>query len=297
MRGAAAWLSVALASASLLTGQPVGADERGEPRRRDRFAQPQTPGTKLKLFGFWGPGFRAQVEHRDHLEEGMSEYWLQGWADANYGFGEGSLHADVRVFLFGAGISVGHRYDWHVLKFEPDASGLDHGKRELDRDLRRQKDDEGDYSEENWSWAEGRLHLFVPLDKAIALSNIALRWEDRVDNSFDWFNATVYDRGVHLRWETMVLYRDRWWGFAGPALRVLNMDRTFDAGTANERQERATEWHYGIVLGTSPNWSSANDVILVRAYATFGLDHELMGTHTYGAPIQIVAGYQSEIDF
>jgi len=297
MKGGAAWLAFAFASAVLVTEAPALADGRGEPKRRDRFAQPQTPGTKLKLFGFWGPGFRAAVEHRQHLEEGMSEYWLQGWGDANYGFGEGSLHADVRVFIFGAGLSVGHRYDWHLLKFKPDANGLDHGEGALNRDARVKKDDEGDWSEEHWSWAEGRLHLFIPLDKAIALSHVAFRFEDRIDNSFDWNNATVYDKGVHLRWETMILYRDRWWGFGGPALRVLNMDRTLGAGTANERQVRATEFHYGLVLGTSPNWSSANDVLLLRAYASFGLNYKLMGTHTYNMPIQIVLGYQTDIDF
>jgi hypothetical protein len=183
------------------------------------------------------------------------------------------------------------------LQFEPDANGLDHGERELNRDARRAKDDDADYTQDDWSWAEGRLHLFIPLDDAIAISNVAFRFEDRVDNSFDWFNATVYDSGMHVRWETMVLLRDRRWGFGGPALRVMNVPRTLDAGTPENREVRETDWHYGLVLGTSPNWASTNDVILVRAYATFGLDDDLMGTHTYAAPIQIVAGYQADIDF
>jgi len=301
MKGGAAWLAVALASAVSMAERPALADGRGEPNRRDSFAQPQTPGTKLKLFAFWGPGFRAAVEHRAHLEEGMSEYWLQAWGDTNYGYGEGSLHADVRVFIFGAGISVGHRYDWHLLQFQPDATGRDHKKLELDRDLRVTKDDEGDWAEKNWSWAEGRLNLFIPLDTAIGLTTLAFRYEDRVDESFDWFNATVYDRGLHIRSETMILFRDRWLGFGGPALRVLNMDRTEHtadaAGVVQTKQGRATEFHYGLVLGTSPNWSSANDVLLLRAYASFGLEYPLMGTHTYHAPIQIVAGYQTDIDF
>jgi hypothetical protein len=285
-------LTLCLALGAVLLSLPAYAD--GMPKRKDKFAQPQTMGNKLKLFGFWGPGFRATLEHRGHLEEDMSEYWLQAWGDANYGYSEASVHADVRVFVFAFGASAGYHYDWHFLQFEPDANGLDHGQQVLNRDARQAKDDDADFGQEHWPWYEGRFTLFLPFYDWLDQSIFAVRYEDRPDNSYDWFNATVMDGGVHVRWENLLLYRHKSWGFVGPAFRLMIMPRTLRGG---ERRHEL-EFHYGVAAGTSPGWSSDNDVILFRLYAAFGTDpDDLYGTHVYGMPIQFVLGYQTDIGF
>src|SRR5688500_319179 len=72
-------------------------------RPLDRYVRPQPEGTHLRLFGFFGPGFRAILESYQPFEEDMSELRLQGWGDVNYGYTQISGHADVRFFLLGLG--------------------------------------------------------------------------------------------------------------------------------------------------------------------------------------------------
>ena len=123
---AAAWLVAGSASAM---------------KPRDDFFNRQDPGTRLKLFPFFGPGFRAILENRASIEKDMSELQTQVIGDVNPGYSEGSLNFDARFFLLSFGASVGYRNDWHILKFEPDQTSTpgvprDHGERELNRKAR-----------------------------------------------------------------------------------------------------------------------------------------------------------------
>ena len=286
---------VAIAAAVLVSPSPARAsDDTGDWwRPRDAFLRPKKPGTRLKIFGFWGPGMRTIVENYTSLEGDMSELHTQLIGDTNFGFAQGSLLADVRVFLLSLGVGAGYRHDWRNFQFEPDASGRDHGSRVLDRDTRDRKDDDVDFTVESFPWVELRTRLVLPGARFMAVSEAAYRYSDRPDNSFDWPLATVFDSGWHLRWETFLFYRHHDFGFIGPAARVLNVPRT----NASGNQNRATDLHYGFVFGTRPDWSTAEHVILARVYAAFGLDDDdLMGASFYGAPIQIIVGYQSELE-
>jgi len=282
------WLAVLLAVACLLGSRPAFGR-----RPLDRYVRPQPAGTHLRLFGFVGPGFRAILESYLPLEEDMSELRLQGWGDVNYGYTQISGHADVRLFLLGLGGSVGHRYVWRSLQFLPEANGRDEGYTALHREARREKESAGDAQTDSFPVAEGRLSLFMPMDPLLGLSIVSVRYEDRKDETYDWETATVYDSGVSYRWETLLPFHHRRWGFAGPALRVLYVPRTDREGES----DWALDVHYGFVAGTSPDWVESNDQILIRIYTTYLLGNDYFGTHTFHAPIQVVVGYQADFDF
>lgn len=262
-------------------------------RPLDRFVRPQPAGTHLRLFSFFGPGVRAILESHVPIEEDMSELRLQAWGDANYGYSQVSAHLDARFFLFALGGSVGYRYEWRSLVFNPSANGRDHGYTSLHREARRKKESVGDAVTDKYPLAEGRLSLFMPMDPLLGISFLTARWEDRQDNSYDWEMSTVYDSGLSYRWETLFPFHHRKWGFLGPIVRVMYVPRTKLGG----EQEWETDVHYGFLAGTSPDWISSNDTFLVRIYTTYGLDNDLFGTHTFHAPIQVVVGYQADIDF
>ncbi len=263
-------------------------------RPLDRYVRPQPGGTHLKVFGFIGPGVRTILESYVPIEEDMSELRLQAWGDVNYGYSQISAHADFRFFLLGIGGSVGYRDEWRSLQFERDAkTGRDMGYTALNRELRREKEQSGHASVDGYALAEGRLSLFMPLDPLLGLSIFSVRYEGRANNSFDWETATVYDKGVSYRWETLLPFHYRKAGFIGPAFRLMTVPRTQFSG----KRDWETELHYGFVAGTSPDWMDSNDQILVRIYSTYGLNNDYFGTHTFYAPLQIIVGYQADIDF
>ena len=107
-----------LIAVSLIAAAFFGTGAASAKKPRDDFFNPQLPGTRLKLFGFFGPGFRGTLENRTQIEPDMSELHTQLIGDVNPGYSEGSLNMDVRVFILSFGASVGLRNDWHVLRFE-----------------------------------------------------------------------------------------------------------------------------------------------------------------------------------
>lgn len=254
---------------------------------RDYFFYPQKPGTRLKLFPFFGPGFRATVENRTQLEPDMSELHTQLIGDINPGYAEASLNADVRVFLFVFGASVGFRNDYHILRFEPEADGRDHGESELNRKARWLKDLDQDWRQHQWPWYEGRFRLIMPMYQFMGISTLSVRYQNRgFDNAFDWPLSTVFDSGLFGMWESFLVVRDRHLGFAGPAVRVLYLPRGGDY---------EIDVHYGVLAGTQAGPGN-HDLILLRAYTTLGIHDDLMGTHAFRAPIQIVFGYQMDFE-
>jgi hypothetical protein len=288
-----------LIAISLIAAAFFGTSAASAKKPRDDFFNPQKKGTRLKLFGFFGPGFRATLENRAPLEEDMSELHTQVIGDVNPGFSEGSLNMDVRVFLLSFGASVGIRNDWHILKFEPAGpeagaeEGLDHGESELNRKARWLKDADYDWREKTWPWYEGRFRVLAPMYNFMGVTTLHVRYQDRgFDNAFDWPTSTVFDRGLFAMWETFLVARNKHLGFIGPASRVLFVPRGRDRGN----KEYELDWHYGVLAGTQVGPGN-RDLVLLRFYTTLGLDDDFMGTQAFRAPIQIVFGYQADLAF
>jgi hypothetical protein len=254
--------------------------------RRDHPLEPKPEGSKLTAFGYFGPGGRLSVDNRVDIEQGSTQLQNQVWADINYGYAGISAHSDLRLMVLTLGGSIGYNYGWHELTFEPGPDGKDHGADELTRDVRVEKDEEDDFSAEHWPWAEGRARLVLPFYDVVAVSSVALRWEDQPDDSFNWEHATVYDGGLGVRWETFIFFKHRHYGFIGPGARFLNLPY---------RGERRNELQYGLAAGTAPGWSRVEHLLLFRVFTTAGFDNDLMGVHTYRIPIQFIIGYQQDI--
>lgn len=259
----------------------------------DSLLRAKEPGTHFSVLTFLGPGIRTTLEHREPIEQDMSEFDARFQGDVNLGFSDGSIHADLRIASFFVGWSLGIRHVWHSLSFEPDETGLDHGRDRLTRDLRVVKDEEGDFQADTWRWGEARARVAIPSRRFVVISDIAARWEGRPERSFSWEHATVYNGGWHYRSESFVLYRNPRVGFIGPAVRAFYFPRTLASG----ERTRRPELQYGVFMGTSPQWSTTEHVFLLRLYTSAGLGNELMGIHPFRAPVQFIIGYQVEIDF
>ena len=258
-------------------------------RPRDYLLNPKPAGSKLTMLGYWGPGARITVDNRVDLEKGASQLESKLQGDTNFGFAGASAHVDVRVMVLSLGASAGYRYGWHTLTFEPNARGFDHGERELNIDARRRKDEDDDFDADHWPWGEGRARLALPFHhNFLALSTVAFRYNDRRDNSYDWEHGTVFDKGHIWRWETLMFLRHWSYGFIGPAARFLNVPR---------QGQRTNELQYGIAGGTRPGFTTSNDALILRLYTTAGFDTKLFGAHFYNIPIQVILGYQFEVDF
>jgi len=303
-----AYLAIAILACLLISS------EAAANKPKDEFLNPQPPGTALRLFGFFGPGFRGILDNRIALEPDMSEIQTQLFADANYGYSEASLTSDLRLFVLSFGGGVGYRYDWHVLQFAPDTRDpscpagvecLDHGEAELNRRARYLKDHDYDWGKKRWPWYEGRFRIVAPMYQFMGISTFQFRYQDRgfpgcpagnpncqdFQTVFDWQNSTVYRDGFIMINETYIVWRDWRYGFIGPAFRLLNVPR----GKNEIEEEREWEFHYGILAGSQVGPGN-RDTVILRVYTAFGTDpHDLMGTHSFLAPIQVVFGYQANI--
>ena len=255
--------------------------------RRDHMLRPQKEGTRLTGFGFIGPGGRVTLDNRVDLEEGSSQLRTRVQGDANFGYAEGSVHADLQWLIFTVGGSAGYRYGWHTLQFTPDETGLDNGESELNIDARLAKDEADDFFDDTWAWGEGRFRMVAPWENVLALSTVSVRHEERQDRTYGWEFATVYNGGILVNWESAVLLHHRHLGFIGPTVRLLNLPRV---------TERENELQYGIAAGTTPGFSEAPHALLLRVYTTAGFDTELMGQHFYRVPIQLLIGYQQDFE-
>lgn len=193
------------------------------------------------------------------------------------------------------------------------------GYLDLNRTARAVKDQNADVRTDQWAFYEGRWGFFTPAPHFMGVSTLALRHEARPDVSYDWVNGTVYNGGWHLRWEGYLLLRDAKRGFIGPALRALYVPRNRVEGSPAARtlpggvivpegsacqtsealnceEKHEFEFHYGILAGVRPSWVTSSDLLLFRAYATWGFGNDLFGTHTFRQPLQILMAYMVDID-
>jgi hypothetical protein len=332
MRIQKAFLGIALSAGLLSAATTASANPPA-----DDFLNPQKGRPHLTLMPFVGPGFRAIYDHRFEIEKDMSEVRTQVMGTVAVPFAEVSANVDVRFFLNSLGGAVGYHNEWHTLQFNPQATtgrdrlgapaysgtpsqDLQPGRLDLDREARAIKDRNADYKKEAWTWFEGRWQTVVPGNGFTGVSTLAARYDNRPDATYDWENATVFNGGLHLRWEGYAFFRSRNLGFIGPAVRALYVPRNRVVGNyaippenitlphgsscqpnvvpgvvCNEKYE--FEFQYGIIAGLQPNWVTSTDTLLVRAYTTYGLSNELFGTHVFKIPLQLLVAYMVDIDF
>jgi hypothetical protein len=230
-------------------------------------------------------GAQESIEHRMHLEEGMSMLHTRVSGIASYPYADGSFNLDARVFLFTLGGSVGYRQVYRDHTFAP---GDDRS-----RDARNDRESAHEQGAQGFPYGEGRLRLVVPLTPLFMITTGTLRWEDRNDNSFDWFHATMHDSGTLGKWETTLFWRHRDFGAIGPYLRYMNLRKTQNDGS----HHRVGELHYGLVYGTRPGLvrprGGNSDLLLVQLITKIGDDE--FGLHPYHLPLYPLIVYRATL--
>jgi hypothetical protein len=251
---------------------------------RDYFLDAPTAGTFAHLDAYT-VGAQASLENRADLEQGMSMLHTRLSGIASYPYADGSANVDLRVFLLTVGASAGYR---HVYRDHTFNAGED---RSLSARNDREKD--GNIGSQGFGYYEGRARLVIPLDSFFMIHTGTLRHEDRNDNSFDWFHATVHDSGLVGKYEATLFYRHRDFGAVGPYFRYMNFERTDDAG----KQERRGEVYFGGVIGTRPGFirprGGNTDLALLQVVVRTGDD--IYGLHGYRIPAYILGVYRATI--
>lgn len=230
-------------------------------------------------------GLQQSLEHRMHLEEGMSMLHTRLSGVVSYPYAEGSLNLDVRVFLVTLGGSAGYRQVYRNHTFEPgeDAS----------RDRRNEREKAGEHDSQGYAFGEGRLRMVVPLDPFFLVTTGTLRWEGVDDNSFDWFHANMHDSGTLGKVDGTLFWRNPSFGGIGPYLRFMSVQKTKDDGS----HEREGELHYGLTFGTRPGLVTPrgrrSDLLLVQLITKLG--DEEFGLHPYRLPLYPLIVYRATL--
>lgn len=230
-------------------------------------------------------GAQASIENRADLEPGMSMLHTRLSGILSYPYAEGSANVDVRVFLLTLGGSVAYRQVYRDHTFEV---GEDRTV-----EARRDRESDGDFGSQGFAYYEGRARLVIPLDMFFMSNLLTVREENRNDNSFDWFHATVHDAGTIVKYEGTFFFRHRDFGAVGPYLRYMSFPRTNDQGA----QERVGEIHVGGVISTRPGFIKPRggnaDLALLQVVASPGDD--IFGLHGYPLPVYILGVYRATL--
>jgi hypothetical protein len=233
---------------------------------------PPSPGQYAHLDAYT-VGTQASYEWRSDVEEGMSMLHARASGIVSLPYIEGSANLDLRVFLFTFGGSYGYRWVYRNHTFAPN---------ETDRSAARRNDLESDkqWTDQDYSFYEGRFRLTIPLDWLFMTNTATLRHENQADNSFDWLHANVHDGGELTKIESTLFFRHRDFGAIGPYFRYMNLPRT---DPVDGRSKRVDEVAYGFVYGTRPGWVKPKmgntDLFLLQMVFRFGDDD--FGLHAY----------------
>jgi hypothetical protein len=250
------------------------------PRRlpRDYFLDVPPGGHYAHLDAFT-VGAQASYEYRAHIEEDMSMLHARASGLVSYPYAEASANLDVRVFLLTLGASYGYQWIYRNIAFAPNESDRSAARR-------NEREDAGEYDDQDFTFYEGRARLTIPLDSFFLLATGTLRNEYREDNSFDWLHGNVHDGGLLGKIETTLFFRHPRFGAVGPYLRYMDLPRT-DPGSGLTRRE--SEVAYGIMIGArvglvKPTRGNSDLFLLMTAFR-FGDDD--FGLHAYRDVIDV----------
>ncbi len=268
----------------LLAALGLGVPAAHAEQPRDYFLNAPAPGTFAHLDAYT-IGTQASLENRADLEPGMSMLHTRVSGIVSYPYADGSVNLDARVFLFTLGGSLGYR---HVYRDHTFAPGADRS-----RDARNDIEKAGDYGSQGFGYYEGRLRMVIPLGPLFMINTGTLRYEDRNDNSFDWFHANVHDSGNLVRYDATLFWRHRDFGAIGPTFRYMDLPRTNSSG----QSKRVGEIAAGLVYGTRPGLVTArggnSDLFLLQALFRPGDDD--YGLHGYHLPMYFLAVYRATL--
>jgi hypothetical protein len=263
----------------LLTSRDASAEQR-----QDFMLDVQPEGTSVYLDYFF-TGAQLTLEHRESIYDNANDVSVAAVAIPTYPLGDAFLRADLRILFLSLGASLGYRVVWRDLTFEPDPDGY---CLRCDRAARRERDEllGRTPGSDRWYHGELRASLLFPFNEhLVGTSTFAARYEDRNDRSFDWFYASIYDRGVLGRWESQLFLKHRDWGGIGPYVQWLLLPR----GDHHEGQ---------LALG----FNAVTRLGLVRSddllFLTFLArpSDGAFGQHTYYAPIRALLIYRLILD-
>jgi hypothetical protein len=189
------------------------------------------------------------------------------------GFGEVSVHSDVRFLYFAVGASAGYRYVWRGYSFPDDVLGT--------REERQAVDDAGTGTSNQWGYGEARARMVVPFDDFVIVTNYAVRYEGVPRNTFDWAHTTMHDGGFAFRIDGTFFYRNPAIGAFGPSFRFMEMPR---AG------RNVGELAGGFTFGTRPGFKKDADLLLLQTLVRPG--DPQFGFHILKMPLFVLLVYR-----
>jgi hypothetical protein len=249
-------------------------------QRRDFMLDIQPPGTFLVL-DYFGTGGQLTLEHRMPIYGVSNDFTASASVIPSYPLGEATVGGDLRVLFVNFGGSVSYRSVWRDLTFD---AGENTYCVQCDRAARRKIDPLFGRApgSDNFLAAEGDVSVLLPFNENLVMQSLAaLRYEGRHDRSFDWFYASIYDKGVLGRWETSLFLKDRNWGGIGPYVQLLMLPR---AG------EHVAQWAAGFNAVTRVGLIGRNDLLFLTFLIRPG--DGTYGHHAYYMPVRSLLIYR-----
>jgi hypothetical protein len=255
------------------------ATARGD-QRRDFMLDIQPPGT-FAIVDYFGVGGQLTLAHRMPIYGSSNDLTLSASVLPSYSLGEATVRGDLRILFVNFGASVSYRSVWRELTFE---AGEDTYCVECDRAARRKLDPLFGRApgSDDFLTAEGEASVLLPFNEHVVMQSlVAVRYEDRHDRSFDWFYASIYDKGIVGRWETSLFIKDRGWGGIGPHVQLLMLPR---------EGEHVAQWAAGFDAVARLGLISRNDLL----YFTFLMrpGDGTYGDHPFYMPVRSLLVYR-----
>jgi hypothetical protein len=255
------------------------ATARGD-QRRDFMLDIQPPGT-FATVDYFGVGGQLTLAHRMPIYGSSNDLTLSASVLPSYSLGEATVRGDLRILFVNFGASVSYRSVWRELTFE---AGEDTYCVECDRAARRKLDPLFGRApgSDDFLTAEGEASVLLPFNEHVVMQSlVAVRYEDRHDRSFDWFYASIYDKGIVGRWETSLFIKDRGWGGIGPHVQLLMLPR---------EGEHVAQWAAGFDAVARLGLIGRNDLL----YFTFLMrpGDGTYGDHPFYMPVRSLLVYR-----
>jgi hypothetical protein len=253
-------------------------------QRRDFMLDIQPPGTFL-LLDYFGTGGQVTLQHRMPIYGVSNDLTISASVIPSYPLGEAIARADLRVLFVNFSASVAYRSVWRELTFE---AGDDTYCVDCDRAARREIDPIFGRApgSDHFVSAEGEASVLLPFNENLVMQSLAgVRYEDRHDRSFDWFYASIYDKGVMGRWETSLFLKHRDWGGIGPYVQLLMLPR---AG------EHVAQWAAGLNATARLGLIGRNDLLFFTFLMRPG--DGTYGHHAYYMPVRSLLIYRISLE-